>query len=197
MKKTILILLTFSLIACGKSKEEQMLYDFKAKSIKELFNSTPKDLNFKINSIKFDRNVIAKDSAKHYKDKLSIAWFGKNPNKEQSDTLTFKFVIQELESMINIYQEMIISNIKLDRDYKNYEYKKNRDETIESKAEIMIMKMYYDDYIKTPDSILCKKYLSNYSLNNPSLNNVKQTFDRYLYSNKDDSKIIAEEDKKE
>ncbi|WP_145993543.1 hypothetical protein [Tenacibaculum dicentrarchi] len=192
MKKITLLLLTIMTISCGNNKEEQMLYDYQSKGIKKMFNTNLKELDFKINSVEKVLDIKSSDSLIFFKNKLSILWLGKNADQKKKDTLTFEYVIKELDTLVNTYQSIIISNIRLGNKYKNYEYKEKRNKYIDSKVNAESWKRKSELYSKNPDSILSNKYKANYSITNPILK-VKQTFDKFYYTNATQTKFIFEE----
>ncbi|RTY88104.1 hypothetical protein [Flavobacterium sp. RSP15] len=175
-----------------KSNEEQMLYDYKSKSIKQLFSTSLEELDFEINSIEKIGGVKSSDSIKILKDKLVLAWLGKDAVLTEKDTLTFNYVIKELNKLTNTYQEIILGNIRNDEEYKNYEYKEKRNENIKISVYAGAWKSKFDLYSKNPDSIISTKYKVSYSLTNPLLK-IKQTHDEIYFTNADQTKFIFDE----
>jgi len=195
MRRLLLILgLPFVLISCGKSDGEEMLYKYQEDNVKSGLNMELSDLDFKIIKVKEVGNITAHDSAVIYRKKLVKLWFGEDATKQESDTLTYDFVIRRLDSMRSQAQSIILSNIALDKEYENYEWKETRDNATSAYLDASSWKIMDDSYRKKPDSILSVKYEANYSMNNPMLNNNKQTFDKYYYSNTEKTMFIKEED---
>lgn len=194
MKKTLLIVgMAIAAASCGKSKGEQLLYDYQKASVKSNLNMDLEDLAFEIKEVKEVEQITAADSAAFYKKKLGVLWIGEDAPTEEVDTLSYGYVIRELDTLVNRYQQLILLNIQLDQEYKNYELKRERDQMIEARADAMVWQMFNDSYQKKPDSILSFKYQGTYSMNNPLLNNNKQTFDKYFFSDPENEKFIAEE----
>lgn len=181
------------LVSCGKSKGEQMLYDYQQESVKSGLNMNVEDLELEIKEVKEVEQITAADSAKVYKEKLVHLWLGEDANREEADTLTYEYVITELDTLKNRYQEIILANIRADRSYANYEWKEKRDNMIDAYSDAVFWKMVNDAYLKKPDSVLSVKYQGTYSIKNPLLNNNKQTFDKYFYSDPKNEKFIKEE----
>jgi len=192
MKTITLFLLTILTISCGNNKEEQMLYDFQSNNIKEILNTDLKELDFKINSIEKIGEIKSSDSLLFLKNKLALLWFGDDATEKEKDTLSYDFVIKELDSSINYYNSIILSGIKVGNEFMNYdEYKDKRDNATDAKYKTMMWKYKAIFYSEKPDSILSVKYKANYSIMNPMLN-VKQTFDKIYYTDASRMKFIKE-----
>lgn len=194
MKKLLLISITTLLLtSCGKSKEEQMLYDYQANNAKEGLNMNVEDLNLEIEEVKKVKEIKASDSIKFYKDKLSVLWNGDDASEKERDTLSYDFVITQLDTLKSRYQQMIILNIKADKAYENYEWESKRDNAIDAYVDAASWKSVNDAYLKDPDSILSIKYKASYSINNPMLNNAKQSFSKFYYTDASNEEFIKEE----
>jgi len=191
--KLLAVGFTIVLASCGKSKEEQLLYDYQSDNVKSGLNMNVEDLNFEIHEIKEVGKITALDSANMYKEKLAKLWFGEDASKEQLDTISYDYVITRLDTMRSQAQSIILSNIRLGQDWENYEWKKKRDDATDAYVEAKFYKTRDSSFRVKPDSILSIKYQANYSINNPMLNNSKQTFDKYFYSNPEKTKFIREE----
>ena len=192
MKKLSLLLTVIFMASCGRSHEEQLLYEYQQDNFKSSINVDVEDLNLQIHSIEKVEEIRASDSMEIYRDKLANLW---SPDllPEEKDTLTYRFVIRELDTLQKQYQELILGNIRLNREHRNYELKRTRDQVAEAHTDAIFWNMVDGIYSKNPDSILSIKYKASYSVNNPMLNNTKQTFDKYFYSNSENSKLIKEE----
>jgi hypothetical protein len=189
MKKVSFLLLIALTFSCGKDKGSQMLYDYNSDIIKEMFSTNLEELDFKVNSIEKIGEIKSSDSIKILKEKLVLTWFGEDATQKEKDTLSFEFVTNKLESLTDKYQEIILSNISLDEDYKNYEYTEKRDKNILLTVNIRSWKNKFDSYSKKPDSILSVKYNATYSLTNPLLK-IKQTHNNIYYTNAEQTKFI-------
>jgi len=193
MKRLLLtIAITALLASCGKSEGEQMLYDYQKDNVKSGLNMDLEDLAFEIKEVKEVDKITAADSVNFYRNKLAELWLGEGYDTKEADTLTYEYVITELDSLEKGYQKLILLNIELGQEYKNYALKDKRDQASDWHLNALTWKMYNDTYQKRPDSILSTKYQAQYSINNPMLNNNKQTFDKYFYTNSENSKIIEE-----
>lgn len=196
MKNILFLLLIVLTVSCGKSKQEQMLYDYQSKGVKDLFNTNLEELDFKINSVEKIGEIKASDSIKIYKDKLVTLWFGRASVQNEKDTLKYEYVITELDTLINAYQGLILSHIKSNQAYLNYDLKEKRNNSIKEKVYVESWKSQSDFYNKKPDSILSTKYKANYSITNPVLK-LKQSFDKIYYTDAGQTKFIHEEIDKE
>jgi hypothetical protein len=194
MNKFLLIVgVAILAVSCGKSNGEQMLYNYQQDNVKNGLNMELEDLEFEIKEVKEVGKITAADSARIYEEKLPLMWFGDDVTKEESDTLSFDYVLTKLDAMKKSYQEIIIANIKLGEEYKNYEWTKKRDNATDAYFEVLEWELAKNSFQKKPDSILSIKYQATYSINNPMLNNSRQTFDKYYYSDPENSNFIKEE----
>ncbi len=206
MKKiTLLLLVGKLLISCGKSKGEQMLFDYQQKNVKTL-NFDLANLDFKINKVEKVNDITATDSMKYLKLELAKYWTT-NPEKSLADTLSFEHVKSVLEKNIayqdtlhKLHQEAVITAIKVNNYSYELESKRKRDEAIdrmfdfkETLSEVEKIEARYNELSKNPESVLSVKYKANYSLNNPMLGNTKQTFDKVFYTNAAQTAFIKEE----
>jgi len=182
-----------------------MLYDYHQKDA-SIMNFDLEDLDFKIQKIDKIEEVAAADSLKLLKHKFASIW-KKNPEQSLTDTISFKYVkgllnesIVYQDTLTALYQKSVITAIKVN----NYSYeldsKRKRDKAIDEKfdyketlEEIEKIEQYYNELSKKPDSVLSVKYKATYSLNNPMLNNVKQTFNRVYYTNANQTEFVIEE----
>ncbi|MDA6069479.1 hypothetical protein NJT12_07605 [Flavobacterium sp. AC] len=189
MKKITLLLGIFLIASCSKSKEEKMLYEYqKAKATSINFNIN--DLDFNIKSLDKLNDVKAKDSMAFFKNKL-IEYY-KTTDKEK-ETVSFEYVINQLDTLINSYQKLILLRAKGGRSYLNYEDKENRNKFIKEKVYVESWKEQYDKYSKNPEVILSSKYKANYTILNPVMNNAKQTFEKFFFTNSSQTKFVEEE----
>ncbi|MFD2033993.1 hypothetical protein ACFSKL_04275 [Belliella marina] len=206
MKKICLMLLGVTmLVACGRNKNEQMLYDYQQKNVSSL-NFDLEDLDFKIQEVEKLADITGLDSMKHLKFELAEFWV-KNPEQSLIDTLSFQHVKNVLnESIIlqdtlqNLYQEAVLSAIKRDDYSYEMESKRNRDKAIDQKllyrkslSTIEKIESRYNELSKNPEIILSTKYKASYSLRNPMLGNAKQSFNKIYYTNIDHTEFIKEE----
>lgn len=193
MKKIILFVVVLTFLSCGKSNEEQMLYDYNSKNVKEMFKTNLEELKFKINSIEKIGEVKASDSINIFKNELAKCWFGEKYIQKERDTLSYDYVIKEIKKLNDTYQEIILNNIKLDEEYSNYEYTEKRNKGIEALVNVESWKNEANSYSKKPNEVLSVKYKASYSLINPVLK-IKQDFDKIYYTNSKKTKFIKEEE---
>lgn len=205
MKNFILFLITCALISCGKNKEEKMLYDYQQKNVKSL-NFDLKDLDFKIQKINKVADIRAADSAKYFKRQFAEYW-EKNPDSTLIDTLSFKFVknlldgrIVQQDTLAKLYQQGVLVAIKVGNYSYELESKRKRDKAIDEKhslketlSKIEEIEQKHNEFAKKPDSIISAKYRANYTMKNPLMSDIKQTFDKYFYTDGAQSKLIKEE----
>lgn len=192
MKKSIVFLMSLIFISCGKSKEEQMLYDYQEKGVKKIFKTNLEELDFKINSIEKQEDITAKDSINYFKNELCKIWLGENAKQSEKDTLSYNYVISKLDELVDGYQELIILNAKAGKSYKNYENKKERNKYIDASVNVKSLKSKSDIYSQNAESVLSTKYKVNYSILNPVLK-LTQTFDKLYYTDASQTKFIKEE----
>ena len=206
MKNIILLLLASTfMVSCGKNKSEQMLYDYQQKNVKAL-NFVLEDLDFKIIKVEKVIDITATDSIKYLKKKLA-EFLTKNPEQALIDTLSFKYMKSALnlgievgQNLVEIHQKSVMFGIQYDDYSWEMRSKRERDQAIEQVIsykttlfEVETLEKYYDKLSKKPDSILSTKYKTNYSLKNPMLGNIKQTFEKIYYTNASQTKFIKEE----
>jgi|SRR5690625_212001 len=206
MRKLLLLLITFTLISCGKSKEELMLYDYQQKNARSL-NFDIKDLDFKVLNIEKVKDVKAADSATYFKEQFAKYW-QKNPDETLIDTLSFSYVknildesIAYKDTLIDLYNERVLNAIRRGDYYQELESERKYDQEMEEKqsltktlSEISILEYKYNNLSKNPDSILSTKYRASYSMKNPLLSDIKQTFDAYFYTDNAQERFIKKED---
>lgn len=206
MKNIVLLFLgAILLVSCGKSEGEQMLYDYQQNNVKAL-NFDLKDLDFKIEQVESIGNVLSIDSANYCKQELAEFW-DTDASQTLIDTLSFSYVKSKVEGVIamqdtlaDIYQKSVILAIQLDDYSMESRAKRNRDAAIKkgTEFEFSLLKVErieeeYNKFSAQPDSVLSTKYRAIYSLKNPMLSNVKQTFDKIFYTNAAQTKFIKEE----
>lgn len=204
MKKiTLLILGTIFLFSCGKSKEKQMLYDYQQEYFGDL---NLDDLDFKIQSIDKFGDIKASDSMKVLKRELGDYWVT-NPDQSLTDTLSFKYVkdllnetIVDKDTMSKLYQKAMITGMEIKNPSYERDAERKRDEAIdemvfykETLLKLESLEKYHNALAKNPDSILSSKYRATYSLNNPRLDNKKQSYEKVFYTNGSQTKFIKEE----
>lgn len=209
MKIITLLFLAILLYSCGNSKEEQMLYDYQQENVKSM-NFDLKDLDYDVQKIKKVGDITAQDSMKLIKQELAEYW-EKNPDQNLVDTLTFQYVKSVLDTNIalqdtlyKVYQQSVITGIKYDNYSLEYESERKRNKAIEKMKSyqktllaVKELEEQYNQFEKDPTSILAVKYKANYSYNNPVLGNAKQTFEKYFYTNREQTKFIKHEDVKD
>jgi len=165
MKKiTLLLLIATLIVSCGKNKGEQMLYDYQQNNVKAL-NFDLADLDYEVQKIEKITDITSSDSLKIIEEMLSPAW----EQLEHSLSDTEKF------------EKLRYAYIGIGADK----------ETI---SELERIGHYYTKISKYPDSLLTTKYRAIYSIKNPMLNNTKQTFDKFYYTNPTQTKFIKEEE---
>ncbi|OXA66842.1 hypothetical protein B0A67_22925 [Flavobacterium aquidurense] len=189
MTKITLLLGILLIASCGKSKEEKMLYDYqKAKARSINFNID--DLDFNIKSLDKLNDIKAKDSMAFFQNKL-VEYY-KTTDKEK-EAISFEYVISQLDTLINSYQELILLRAKAGKSYLNYDDKENRNKFIKEKVYVENWKEQYDKYKKNPEVVLSSKYKANYTILNPVMNNAKQTFEKFFFTNSSQTQFIGEE----
>jgi hypothetical protein len=206
MKKFTVFLIGASImVSCGRNNAEQMLYDYQQKNISAL-NFDLEDLDFKIQKVEKLSDITASDSMKHLKFELAENWTN-NPEQTLVDTLSFDFVrnslngiINEKKTLENLYFETLLTAIK-SRNYSlEFESENKLNKTVEelkgykeTLSKIEQLENRYNEFSKSPVLILSTKYRAQYSLKNPLLGNAKQTFDKVFYSNREQTQFIIEE----
>jgi hypothetical protein len=189
MKKiTLLLIATTLILSCTKNKEEQILYEYQKQKLANI-NFNINDLDFNIESLTKINEIKSKDSMAFFKNKL-ITYY-KTSDKEK-ETITFDYVIKQLDTLINSYQELILLRAKAGNSYLNYEDKESRNKFIEEKVHVESWKAQYNEYNKNPELILSTKYQAKYTILNPLMGNAKQTFEKYFYTNANQTKFIKE-----
>jgi len=163
MKKITLILSTALLFSCGNNKDEQMLYDYQQKTVSSL-NFDLKDLDFKIQKVEKLADITASDSLRIIEENyLPVELWKAVADSTDAGKL-------EAIRFIGIGKGMQRSDIE----------------------ELLKIAEHYINLSKTPDILLSTKYRASYTLINPMLN-VKQTFDKFFYTNKTQTEFIKEE----
>lgn len=189
MTKITLLLGILLIASCGKSKEEKMLYDYQKEKIRSI-NFNIDDLDFNIKSLDKLNDIKAKDSMAFFQNKL-VEYY-KTTDKEK-EAISFEYVISQLDTLINSYQELILLRAKAGKSYLNYEDKENRNKFIKEKVYVENWKEQYDKYKKNPEVVLSSKYKANYTILNPVMNNAKQTFEKFFFTNSSQTQFIGEE----
>lgn len=182
-----------------------MLYEYQQKNVGVL-NFDLKDLEFKILTVERVDEVKAADSARYFKKEFAKYW-QKNPDETLIDTLSFGYVknildksIEQQDTLIKLYQEGVLVGIKV-RDYSyEYESERKRDKAMDEKyslketlSEIKMLEYQYNKHASNPDSVLSTKYRARYSMLNPLISDIRQTFDAYFYTDNTQSKFVKEE----
>src|SRR5690625_549164 len=206
MRNFILLLITCTLISCGKSKEEMMLYAYQQENVSYL-NFDLKDLDFNILNIERVGEVKAADSARYFKKEFAKFWKN-NPEETLIDTLSFDFVkntidisIAYQDTLIDLYNESVLNAIRRGDYYQELESERKYDKAVDEKlsltktlSEIRMLEYQYNKFAKKPDSILSAKYKARYSMINPLVSDIKQTYDAYFYTDNTKEKFIKEVD---
>lgn len=183
-----------------------MLYDYQQKNARSL-NFDIKDLDFKVLNIEKVKDVKAADSATYFKEQFAKYW-QKNPDETLIDTLSFSYVknildesIAYKDTLIDLYNERVLNAIRRGDYYQELESERKYDQEMEEKqsltktlSEISILEYKYNNLSKNPDSILSTKYRASYSMKNPLLSDIKQTFDAYFYTDNAQERFIKKED---
>jgi len=200
MKKiTLLTLLSILLVSCGLSNEEQMLYDYQKQGMLETLNIDIEDLNFNIISVKKVKEIKSSDSLvvlqKYFDENKNkkieqmleqIDFYNETLAKTKEDLKSTKF-----ESMKELYNENIERYEKEIESFKGVIDLYNGD----CKGTFLEPVLFQiNEYKKEPNKILSNKYKGEYSFENPLLNNIKQTFTKYYYTNSDSTRFIKSED---
>ncbi len=207
MRKILVVAMAVLAVSCGYNKEEQMLYNYVQKGMKENLNVELSDLNFQIKNIKKVADVKALDSMKVLRLEFAKLWKN-NPSKELVDTLSFDYVKSFLNKSISLqdtlykaYQKSVLTAIKISDYSYEYECKRKRDEAMQEMLEyekgllkVKNIEARYNIYAKSKDSILLEKYEATYSFTNPLLK-VKQSFDKVLYTNAKGDEFVRDEKK--
>jgi len=183
-----------------------MLYDYQQKNVRAL-NFDLKDLDFKIIKVEKLADITSADSMKIIKREFAEYWT-KSPEQSLVDTLSFDYVkdvlnysISRQDTLSKLYQESVLTAIRIGSYSYELESQRKRDKAIEEKfslketlAEIEDLELYHNSLAVNPDSVLSIKYAATYSMNNPMLGNVKQTFDKIYYTNGEHTEFVIEED---
>ena len=189
MKKYLLFsILCLLIVSCSKSKEEQMFTDFMTAETQKIFKTTPKELNFKIESIVKIKNIKASDSINYWHNQLIKAF---PVSKAEQDTLSYDYAIMQIEKSIALTQEIILLRAKAGRSFENYKDREYRNEMSKQKVSLEVLRSENEKYSQNKNEILSTEYTVKYSINNPLLK-IQQNFVSRIYSNKENSKIIKE-----
>lgn len=202
MKKILLLALFINLLASCGDNVDDMLYEYQKKSTMNL-NLDPNDLDFEVKNVKKIKEIKSKDSIDLIKIELAKYW-KPNPSKELIDTLTINHVRNELikaKNNLNKISETHKKIIKksIEGGFPEYE-KEHREKLAKTKSDFLELKTYLkkideiekrqNRYIKNPEDLISVKYKIKYTMRNPLMNNNKQTFEKYFYTNKEQTKII-------
>lgn len=199
MKKiTLLTAFLITLISCGYSPEEQMLFDYLNNASMKTLKVNINDLDFKIISLEKVKDISASDSleiVQKYFDEKKNKKIGQFEDEIKRDEIRIA-KNEELIRSINVndvtktVQEWVDKDkVNIERNQKNIElYNGDCKGTF---LEPVLVKI--NNYKSEPNKILSVKYKANYSMNNP-LMKVKQTFNKYYYSNSENTIFIKEEE---
>lgn len=208
MKKLFLILFATTLmVSCGRSKGEQMLYDYQVENFRAL-NFDLADYNFKI--IKFERlkDLKHSDRMKSIKGELAV-YFTDNPSQSLIDTLSFKYTKNILNENISGYddlykscQKSVLMAIRNNNFSAELKAEKRRDAAGKKRGEYRLkhieiesLEYFYEFFSKNPNAIRSEVYQAKYSVKNP-VSGSKQTFEKVFYTNPSHTKFIKGEDVK-
>jgi hypothetical protein len=191
MKKIIIpFALSLCLLSCSSDPRKQLISDHE-----QIIDGTKTDLSLKIISLKDLGSVSAKDSLK-----ILEPDFVKQRDQK----------IQTLNSSIQSFQELLVSDIEKSKHEEFQEIRENHlesakfweDQINEMKESIESYKndckdtfletMYkrISDYKSDTNKILLNKVQATYSIKNPFLNNVKQELTKiYMFTPNNDSII--------
>jgi hypothetical protein len=164
--KTLLLASAFGLMltACGSSKEEQLIADYE-----QTVGSTKLDLKLNVEKLEPLGDVKASDSIAYYTGLVNGAVID-----EEAYT--------KVQEFIELYEN---------------EWAESTQKVMRPQYEIaLIFQMAKKGLIKyegNPEQVLAKKYKATYSIENPILNNVKQTISKVYYFAPDISAILASE----
>lgn len=203
--KKVIAIITISLliISCGKSKEEQMMYDYNKSSYLKNLNTNIDNRDFKIVSIDKIKDITANDSMRYYKKKFTEYWIS-NPSKELIDTLSFAYVkdvlkksIKQKDTLMKLYQEAVLTAIKFSNVSYEYESKRKRDKATDDLfdykkrlAEIEAIEKRYNNLSKSPNDVLSVKYKGTYDIKAAA---GLMTYTKYYYTNKQGTEFIESE----
>lgn len=188
MKKIVISSIVYlTIISCSKSNEEKIFTDFKTAEIQKTLKTTPKELNFEIESIAKVKVIKALDSTNYLHKQLIKGYYG--ANIIGGDTLSYNYVIKEIEKTIALTQEIIILRAKTGRS--NDQDREYRDEMSKQKVFFEVLRAKSEKYSKNKNEVLSTEYQVKYSIDNPFLK-IKQKLNSQIYSNKENTKIIRE-----
>ena len=191
MKNTLLLLLLITVLtSCKKTKEEQLVFDYEAKSLKDALKIDINDTDFKINNVEQIGFIKSIDSVNYYKDKLATLWLGENTPQETKDTLTYKYVAGVLDKGVKSYSNIIMSYLKADMEHMTYDAKRKRKNYRELQSKVFYWSIKNNTYSKNKDSILAYKYKANTTMTSPVLK-MKQTFDKVYYTDASGTNIVG------
>lgn len=189
MKKLTLIIGLIIFTSCSLSKEKQLISDYE-----QTIGNTKTDLNLKFEKVEFVKDITSKDSSDF------LTKFVNEEKEKEIKNLTELIDIDE--ETIQIFRESGLSeemiNVIAKETFQQIENNKS------------ILQLYNEDCRRTPlepilikinkletnlDSVLCKEYDVTYTIENPFLNNAKQTLSKIYYINSDITKILKVESK--
>lgn len=205
MKKQLLIILSASFLISCNNKEKNMLKEYQQENASAL-NINIDDLDFKVESIKKIKDITSSDSSKIVKQELVKLWGSEFIDKTK-DSITFEYVIKELEKSVDKSQklydtshELVLSSISEGDYIGEYNSKDTRDKASDVLLEFRVLlgqanelNKIYTEYKNDKDKVLSVKYEATYSMKNPMLGNVKQTFHKYFYSDRNNEKFLFDE----
>jgi len=196
MKKLLLLLLCVFVLSCSENKGEQMLTEYVSKGIKHI-NVNINDTDFKIISVVKIADIRSSDSLSfvteyfekkkiqrinHFKDRLKEGREDLKEYQQKLDNESFK-------SLKELYINRI-EDTKSDITWNNELIKLYNGDCKGTVLESVLVKI--NAFTKKPDSILSTKYIAKYTMTNPLLQ-IKQTFNKVLYTDANQSSFISEE----
>ena len=177
MKKTIYLFVSLVFFSCSMSKEELLISEYE-----QTLENTKTDLNLKFKKLEFVKNITWKDS---------LSLLKKYFDKSRKERIKYE------ENEIIELNKKIKNRIKYGSSYSIYEeIIKVKQKHIESFKGDCKGTYLEKTYLKihnsnlNSDSILSKEYDVIYTIQNPLLNNVKQTIFKKYYLNSDLTKIL-------
>lgn len=196
MKKTITIFtIAILLISCGKSKEEQMMYDFNKENYLKSLDMNIDNSDFKIISIEKVKDITTKDSL----DILQPYFEAKQKEK-----------LSQLDETLRLYKQSLETSKKGLETAKYPEYKElyakrvSRDENDIRKTDSIITiykndckgtfleKTYADiqNYKSNPNTVLTTQYKGTYEIKAPA---GIMTYTYNYYTNREGTEFVESE----
>lgn len=197
MKNLMLITISiFLFVSCTKKDEkEQLFYDYQSEVVKKTFNTDLKELDFKIKFNEEFENIHAKDSIKIIFAKIynQMGLLSISP-EFVPDSTTIEGLKKKNKETIQLYDEL--ADLAFEA-YDNYNYEIAEKESKKYTLAYSYAEVYtpiVEGYKKNPDEVLCYGFKVQYTIKNPALNNITQTFDKVFFTNKSQTKIVHVED---